>query len=93
MARQRVLVVDNERGMLEVCGDILNKLPATEIVLQPDSLKAAEQLETESWDLLVTDLRTPGLSGVELIRRAREIDPTIEALTITAFPTVDTAVE
>ena len=93
MATYRTLVVDNEVGMLEVCGDILRKLPNVEIVLESNSLRAAEMLKKENWDLLITDIRMPGLNGVELLRLAREHDPGIAALIITAFPSVETAVE
>lgn len=93
MARYRILVVDNEAGMLEVCGDILRKVPEAEVVLEEDSLHAADLLKDESWDLLITDIRMPGLSGVDLLRRARALDAGIAVLIITAFPSVETAVE
>jgi DNA-binding NtrC family response regulator len=93
LAKHRVLVVDNEVGMLEVCGDILKKLPDVETVLESRSVKAADLVRDEAWDLLITDLRMPGLTGIELIRIARQHDAGIVALIITAFPSVDTAVE
>ena len=93
MAKHRILVVDNEEGMLEVCGDILRKVPEAEVVLERNSLHAAEMLRDQSWDLLITDLRMPGMGGVELLRHAREADAGIAALIITAFPSVETAVE
>ncbi len=93
MAKHRILVVDNEEGMLEVCGDILRKVPDTEVETERNSLHAAEMLRDQSWDLLITDLRMPGMGGVELLRHARETDAGIAALIITAFPSVETAVE
>ena len=93
MAKYRILVVDDEEGMLEVCGDILCKLPGVEIVLKQQSLRAADLLKEENWDLLITDIRMPGMSGVELLRLAREQDPGMASLIITAFPNVETAVE
>jgi len=92
MARSSILVVDNEQGMLEVCADSLAKLPNADITLERDSRRAVELLSEESWDLLITDVRMPGLGGVELLRLAREQDPDLAVLMITAFPSVETAV-
>lgn len=93
MANARVLVVDDEEGMLEVCSDTLNPLPDTEVVLEQQSPQAAELLRTEDWDLLIADIRMPNISGMELLQLARECDPDLDALIITAFPSVETAVE
>ncbi len=93
MAKWRILVVDDEQGMLEVCASTLRKLPDTETVLERDSRRAAERLGQENFDLLISDVRMPGLGGVELLRIARQRDPNLAALMLTAFPTVETAVE
>ncbi|MEX2400472.1 MAG: sigma-54 dependent transcriptional regulator [Rhodothermales bacterium] len=93
MVDMRVLIVDDEAGMLEVCGDTLRKLPRTDIVLEQDSNHAAERIKEEHWDLLVADIRMPGLSGVDLLRLVHEHASDIDVLMITAFPSVDSAVE
>ena len=93
MAKTRILVVDDEEGMLEVCADTLGRLPETEIVLEQQSRRAAERVATESFDLVVTDVRMPGLGGLSLLRLARQHDPHTAVLMITAYPTVETAVE
>lgn len=93
MAKSRILIVDDEQGMLEVCVDCLSGLPETEIVAEREGAHAARRLEAESWDLLIADVRMPGIDGVDLLRLARERDPDLAVLMITAFPNVDTAVE
>jgi two-component system, NtrC family, response regulator PilR len=93
MPDQRILVVDDEPGMLEVCEDILRELPRTSVVTQQDAPRAAELLTTESWDLLITDLAMPVLDGIALLRAAREHDAELPVLVLTAFPSVETAVE
>lgn len=93
MPKTRILVVDDEEGMLEVCADTLNRLAGTEIVLEQDSRHGAERLRNESFDLVITDIRMPGVGGLALLRIAREHDPHLAALIITAYPTVETAVE
>lgn len=93
MTKQRILVVDDEQGMLEVCGDILKKLVHVDVVLEPQSLRAAELLKEGGWDLLITDMSMPHLGGIDLIKVAIEKDPTIQSMIITAYPNVETAVE
>jgi len=93
MAKARILVVDDEEGMLEVCADTLKKLPDTEIVVEQQSRRAAERVASESFDLLIADICMPEIDGVALLRMARQHDPHMAALMITAFPTVETAVE
>ncbi len=93
MARTRILVVDDEEGMLEVCADTLKKLPDAELVMEANSKHAADRVRKESFDLVITDIRMPGVGGMTLLRLAREHDPHLAALMITAYPTVETAVE
>ncbi len=93
MAKQRILVVDDEEGMLEVCAATLKKLSHAVIISENDSQKAAERVATETFDLLITDIRMPGVSGVDLLELARQHDPNLAVLMITAFPTVETAVQ
>lgn len=93
MARARILVVDDEEGMLEVCADTLRKLPEAKITTERLSRRAAERLSSENFDLLITDIRLPEVNGVELLRIARRHDPNLPVLMLTAFPSVETAVE
>ena len=87
------MVVDDEEGMLEVCHDTLSKIPGVQIITERRGDLAADRIKKESIDLLVSDIRMPGLGGIELLRRAREMDPDLAAIIITAYPTVETAVE
>lgn len=93
MAKARILVVDDEPGMLEVCADTLQRCPDTEVIVESQSARAAERVATESLDLVIADIRMPGVGGVELLRRARAHDPNLAVLMMTAYPTVETAVE
>ena len=93
MAGSRVLVVDDEIGMLEVCRDTLCTLDGVEIEVESRGDLAASKLEERHWDLLIADIRMPGVGGIELLEIARRHDPQLPVLMMTAFPTVDTAVE
>lgn len=93
MSMVKILIVDDEEGILEVCDDALSLIPNVDITVEIDSRKAAERIRRESFDLLITDIRMPHLTGVELLRIAREQDPNLASLMLTAYPTVETAVE
>ncbi len=93
MAKTRILAVDDEEGMLEVVSDTLCALPDTKVVVERDSEKAAKMLASDQFDLLITDLRMPRMDGIELLRVAREQDPDLSVLMLTAYPSIKTAVE
>ncbi|MCC7177585.1 MAG: sigma-54-dependent Fis family transcriptional regulator, partial [Acidobacteria bacterium] len=93
MARARILVVDDEQDMLDVCADVLGKLPDVDVTLEERAERAAERLGREAFDLLVTDVRMPSVGGLDLVRLARERDPEMPSLVFTAYPSVESAVE
>jgi two-component system response regulator PilR (NtrC family) len=88
----RVLVVDDERSMRELLSIVLRR--DGHRVLIADSGKAAiEILKREQVDVLITDIRMPEMTGVDVLREAKLIDPNIISIVMTAFATTDTAVE
>jgi two-component system response regulator FlrC len=58
-----------------------------------DGEEAAQQLAAQGFDLLITDLRMPGLDGMALLQRVRAEQPEVEVIVLTAHGTVDSAVE
>ncbi len=93
MRRARILVVDDEVGMLEVCSETLAHLPDATIETEKDSRRAERKLLEGEFDLLVTDIRMPGLDGIGLLRSARRTHPGTAVLLITAYPSLETAVD
>jgi DNA-binding NtrC family response regulator len=93
LPRARILMVDDLPEVLAICLPSLRKLPGAEILVENHSDRAANRLEVESPDLLITDLKMPGLSGLDLLRLGRKRDPNLAVLILTAYPTVETAVE
>ena len=87
----RVLLVDNEVGMLEVFSDALERLGAMSIVAEQSSRRAAELLRVQPFDLLVTDVQMPELSGLALLRLARERAPAMPVLVVTGYPSPESA--
>lgn len=93
MAKGRILIVDDDEFILDLCAQTLSELRDTDIVLENHSARASERLTTDSFDLLITDIRMPEMDGMDLLRVARQHDPDLLVLMLTGFPTVETAVE
>ena len=91
MSRARLLIVDDEPDMVENLGRILGRAGHA-CVTTTDPRAAVAAVESEAPDLLITDLKMAGLDGMELMRRAREIDPALPVIMITAFATIESAV-
>ncbi|HET6449669.1 MAG TPA: ATP-binding protein [Spirochaetia bacterium] len=92
-ASARILVVDDELGVREGCRKILSA-DGYEAVTAGDGKAGLEQLvERGPFDVLLVDLQMPRMSGLELIQEARNRDPDIVPIIITAHATLDTAVE
>ncbi len=91
MSSHRVLIVDDEPDMVENCARILRRA-GFRCLGTTDARQALGLVETERPDVLLTDLKMPGMDGIEVLRRARELDPTLPVIMITAFATIESAV-
>ena len=88
----RVLVVDDERSMRELLSIVLRR-DGHEVLLAEDGAAGIEALKRERVDVLITDIKMPHASGVDVLREAKRIDPEIISIVMTAFASTDTAVE
>jgi two-component system, NtrC family, response regulator HydG len=86
-----ILVADDDPGLRESLQRTLTRA-GHRVVLATDGRAALEQLQTGLVDLVLTDLKMPGLSGIELLRAAKAIAPDVDVILITAFGTVEEAV-
>ncbi|MFQ5697774.1 MAG: sigma-54-dependent transcriptional regulator [Myxococcota bacterium] len=92
MARPCILVVDDDavfrkavERTLEQAGHLVHS------VARPSD--AIEALEARSFDLVLTDLRMPGLDGIQLVQRARTLDPDALCIVVTGFGTPESSIE
>jgi len=86
-----ILIVDDEEGLREFMAEALEDSHAT--VTAPDGEAALRELAARGFDLMFTDLKMPGLGGLDLLERARVIQPDLEVIVLTAHGTVASAVE
>jgi DNA-binding NtrC family response regulator len=92
MSGKTVLIVDDERTLGRAIKAFL-EASGYEAELVQSAEQALEMLERLRPDVVFTDVKLPGLSGIELLRRVREFDPAIAVVVMTAFGTIEGAVE
>src|SRR5262245_38481817 len=88
----RILVVDDERSMRELLAIVLRR-EGYEVLLAENGRNAVDALEREPVDLLISDIKMPDMSGVDVLRAAKRVDQDILGIMITAFASTETAVE
>ena len=88
----RILVVDDKPSMREMLRIVLRR-DGYDVVLAENGRSAIERLQSQPFDLLLSDIRMPDLSGVDVLRAAKEINRDLVAFIMTAFASTDTAVE
>jgi two-component system, NtrC family, response regulator AtoC len=87
-----VLIVDDERTLARAVRAFLVE-SGYDAEVAPDAEQALGMLETLRPDVVFSDMRLPGMNGVELLRRVREFDPSIAVVIMTAYGTIEGAVE
>jgi two-component system, NtrC family, response regulator PilR len=88
----RVLVVDDEQSMRDMLRIVLRR-DGYEVTVARNGGEAIDLLQREPIDLLLSDIRMPDVSGVAVLRAAKEINRDVIAIMMTAFASTDTAVE
>jgi DNA-binding NtrC family response regulator len=90
---EKVLIVDDEPDMLRLLSMIIKEKTPYEVTTTNNPLEALELAKKGSFDLLVADLKMPGLNGIELLESVKRFDEDIPTIIITAYGTVEAAVE
>jgi two-component system, NtrC family, response regulator PilR len=91
-ARARILVVDDETSIREFL-QIMLKRERMDVDLAENGRVAWDKLQNEQYDLIISDIQMPEMSGIELLGKVKERDPGASVLMITAFGSTETAVE
>ena len=91
-ARPRVLVVDDEASIRDLLAKTL-ALAEYDVDLAPDGRAALERLRIIPYDLLITDLKMPGVDGLTVFKEARRLKTDIPVIIITGFSTEASAIE
>ena len=92
MRKYSVLIADDEENVLKLLEKVMIKEGYTTYTASngEQALKIINEYQT---DIVITDIKMPGISGIELFSKIREIDPSISVIIMTAFATLETAID
>ena len=90
--RPLLVVIDDEQGILDVVGRFAQRA-GYETETFSSGREAIAQLQTRRADLVLVDLRMPDVGGLDVLRAIRDIDPRCQAVLMTGYASVETAVE
>ncbi|MDF1590309.1 MAG: sigma-54 dependent transcriptional regulator [Desulfobacterales bacterium] len=89
----KILVVDDEKDMLLLLQRIISEETDHELHTETNPFRALDLFKNNHFDLVITDLKMPKMDGIKLLEEAKKIRPKTSVVILTAFATIDTAVE
>lgn len=92
ISNSRILVVDDAREILQFLKRLLKKY-GFYVETASSGIEAINRVSKQEFDIVVTDLSMPGMDGVELLARLKELHPHLTIIMMTAYGTVKTAVQ
>ena len=92
MSKKNILIVDDDSIIRETIREALAGRPEFTVTTARDGSEAADKLKDVFYDVILTDMKMPGLGGIELLDRVNERMPGAVVIVMTAFGTIETAV-
>ncbi len=92
MVRANILLIDDDDSLRKVVGYNLGK-HGFRVVDKPDGESAMEAFNAEIFEIVITDINMPGITGMEILSKVKEIRPETEVILITAYATVESAID
>ena len=92
MPDERILIAEDEADVLDMCTRALSR-EGYRVLGTHSGLEAIAMVKMEDFDLLLTDIRMPGLSGLQAYREIKQLRPNIIGVAITGYGSVETAIE
>ena len=89
---ETILIVDDEKNYLVILEALLAP-EGYEIITEDNATNALRLIREADLDLVITDMRMPGMNGMELLEEAKKIDPELPVIMMTAYGTIEKAVE
>jgi DNA-binding NtrC family response regulator len=92
MSAKKIMVIDNEEGLCRMMAAVLmDEGHAVRTFVDP--LEAVELFRPGIWDLVISDIKMPGIDGLEVLQRIKAAEPDIPVIMITAFATVEMSIQ
>ena len=92
-SRPRLLIVDDEEDMLRLLKRTLSEDLKCDIETAPNAAEALRRLEGPPFDVVLADIRMPGISGMEFLERSKSDRPDLTVVMMTSYGSIDLAVQ
>jgi len=92
MSTKKILLIDNEEGMCRMMKAVLSD-NGYQVKAFTQPREAVKEFQANQWDLVVSDIKMPGMSGLQVLQSIKEKDHSIPVIMITAYATVDTSIQ
>lgn len=92
MEKPKILLVDDEEDILNILKFLLEK-EGYEVDTAPNGEEALKKVEKKYYDVVLTDLRMPGIDGMIVLEKTKELRPSTEVVIMTAYASIESAVE
>jgi signal transduction histidine kinase/ActR/RegA family two-component response regulator len=92
MAREKIIIVDDEADVLDLCSRVL-AFDGYQIKTAHNGFEAIDIAAQEQFDLLLTDIKMPGMTGLEIAQALKKTDPNVICVTMTGYSTIDMVIE
>lgn len=89
----KILIVDDEKDMLTLLKRIVAEDTEYAVTTETSPLKALDRCKNQTFDMVITDLKMPQMDGIRLLDELKKINPEISVVVMTAYGTIETAVE
>jgi DNA-binding NtrC family response regulator len=90
--KKKIMLIDNEEGLCRMMEAVLRD-NGFAVKAYTRSFSAVEEFTAGQWDLVVTDIKMPGMDGIEVLQKIKEKDPTVPVIMITAYATVEMSIQ
>ncbi len=92
MSANKIMIIDNEEGLCRMMAAVLQD-EGYAVRTFTDPLEAVELFRPGTWDLVISDIKMPGIDGLEVLQRVKAAEPFIPVIMITAFATVEMSIQ